>query len=637
MKINRNICEGLLRGIVMVLLLGGTAISLMALSSIKSQLKAKQKWISPTAIAWDGCFTPPPGWTPGGGWYPSGKRAPRQRNPNTPPVPSQPNPNNAPLPTSTWPTSTAGTVRPNSGPGIAPYMWDQLFNDPNLTFSVFPMWESWWMRNRLYYLSFREPITWIDRTTTGETIPVSKELQKRASDLLTECIKENKNSVARAYAALALGKLRDKNALPVLQELFKNDKDLDVRDVTSLSIGILEDESSVNTLKTLTAGQKDSYEKTLGECYVALSLGYIKTDASIETLKGILNANNIDKEIQCSALLGLGNIQEKLLVPFISKLLNDTSRDKYVRSYAALALGRIKDPSALPELRKALTEKDKDIRSSAIIAMGLIKSTDAKDDLVKILNNDRVPEVRGYAAIALAQLGDKSVYPIISKISKKGDYNVQGMSILALGILGNEEALPELRKLIEKKGNPATYSAAIMALGLLKDKNSVSTLIKIVEKEEFDPISWPYAIQSLGMIGDPQAVPTLEKAFKKAQEKPDLAINAYNNLTIALSMLGKRNEALSVLYEQLNNKSLIPDFKWRILYGIGYIGDKNSIEPLIKFYNDQKDDILRIYTVFALGCILDKDKINPLYKITADTNFSIWLHIINDIFIVRPD
>jgi len=105
----------------------------------------------------------------------------------------------------------------------------------------------------------------------------------------------------------------------------------------------------------------------------------------------------------------------------------------------------------------------------------------------------------------------------------KGNFDVQGLSILALGILGDNTALPELRKIVEKKTKPFVRGAAVLALGLLKDKASVPLLIKVVEKEEaVDPVTWLYAVQALGMIGDAQAAPVLQKVLDKCEKRLDL-------------------------------------------------------------------------------------------------------------------
>lgn len=522
---------------------------------------------------------------------------------------------------------------PQCGTGLTPYVWEELFNNPKM---ILPMWGKWWLRNRLYYLPFKEPITWFEHSPSGETIPAATELRKQVLDTLIQSAKESKQPAVRTHAILALGKSNDKSAIPVLKEILKNDDNFNVRGVVLLTLGILEDESVINEFRSTLANTKPkSYEEVVTQSYAALALGYIKNNSSIEILKDSLTLHNSDKETQCSALLALGNIGDKSVIPFICQILNDLSRDESVRAYAALALGRIKDQSASPELRKALTDKNSNIRASVAIAMGLIKSPDSKNDLINILKDDKISVVQAYAAISLAQLGDKSAYPIISQFAKKGDYHLESMCTLALGILGNPEAIPELREIVEKKNKPLSYGAAILALGLLKDKSSVPTLIKIIEKERVDTVNWCYAIQSLGMIGDAKAIPALEKVFKT--ELTSFTTLAYNDLVVSLTLLGKRKDMLYMLHEHLKNQSLHPEIKYRILHGLAYIGDKSSLEPLIRFCKEQEDDYLRMYAVFALGYVLDINKINPLYKITADTNFDIWLDITSRVFLGKPD
>ncbi len=487
-------------------------------------------------------------------------------------------------------------------------------------------------------MSFKETMNWMEISSNGETTPVAADLRKEVFDILIRCVKEEKNTPLRTDALLALAKAKYHNAIPLIKEILKNDDDFDIKNAASLALGILEDKSSINDFKEILANTKASSYEIIKQSHNALALGYISNTNSVEILKEVVSRNGkSSNELQCSALLALGNNRDKTMIPFIGKILNNPLKDESIRAYAAIALGKIRDLEALPELKKAMNDKKNNVRSSVAIAFGLINSSDVKDDLIQMLDKDKSPEVRGFAAISLAQLKDKSVYPALSKLMKKNDYYTENMAIIALGILGDEQAIPEIKELIEKKRKPLSYSSAILTLGLLKDKSSVPMLMKIVEKDTADMVSWSYAIQALGMIGDQQAIPLLEKTLKKSTERIDLALNAYTNLTVALAMLGKRKETLAYLYEQLKNEDLYPELKYRVLHSLAYIGDKSSLEPLLKFYKSQKDDYIKTYAIFALGYILDKNKINPLYKITADNNFDIWLNITDHIFMNKPD
>jgi HEAT repeat protein len=550
------------------------------------------------------------------------------------PAPATPPPSTEQPPANSTPARPAAPSRPPAGTGLEPLIFNPIIS--------VPMWENWWTRNRLNYLPFKKPIDWNDKknNNTDGTISVeTNSLSKKALDVLIQALKEEENPIVRANIVLALGKYKNRTALGSLKEAFKNDESFDVRNVSGLALGIMGDEAAVGDLKEILLDEGDQKSQMISRAYAALSLGYIKTDASISALKEVLKPERkAHKEIQCSAVISLGNLEDKSLIPFLGSILNDSARDEHVRAYAALALGRIKDSSALPELRKALSSNESSIRSSIVIAMGMIASPQAKNDLVNIIAKDKSTEVQAFAAISLAQLGDSSVCSTLATLSKKADFNIEGMGVLALGILGDKSSVPELQKIVIKKTRPLSRGAAILALAFLKDKTIVPELIKIVKNEaSSDKVTWAYAVLALGMLGDQKAIPALEDAFKLAQERIDLATSGYNNLTVALAMLGKQKEVLETLYSQLNDKMLHPQIRMRAICGIGYLGDKTSIEPLINFYKQEKNDDLRGYAVLALGFVLDKDKINPLYKITADNDFKITLLIIDHIFFSKPE
>ncbi|MBI4834539.1 MAG: HEAT repeat domain-containing protein [Planctomycetes bacterium] len=527
-------------------------------------------------------------------------------------------------------------LRPPAGTGIEPLVFNPL--------STVPMWENWWSRNRLYYLPFKNIIQWADdinpkKMDDGTLNVEANPISKQSLEFLIKCLKENENPIIRANAALALGKYKHRGAVPALKDALKNDANFDVKNVSALALGIMGEESAITDLKAILFNETDEKSQMISRAYAALALGYIKTEESINILKEALDPNKkLHKEIQCSSILSLGNIQNKSSVDFLGKILNDASYDEYVRSYAAVALGRLKDESALPYLIKSLQVKESTIRSSIALAMGLIKSPKAKDELINLISKDKSTETKAFAVISLAQLGDNKAFDTIHNLTKKPDFNIEGMAFLSLGLLGNKASIPELQKIVVKKTKPLSRGAAIIALGMMKDISSVNTLIEVVQKEiNSDPVSWNYAVLALGMIGDQQAVPALEEAFKNAQQRVDMAKVGYNNLTISLAMLGKRNEVLEELYKRISDSKSLPQIKTRALHGIGYIGDKASIKQLMDFYVAEKNDDLRSYAILAMGFILDNERVNPLYKITADNNFVITMLILNHIFFSKPE
>ena len=527
--------------------------------------------------------------------------------------------------------------------GLAPWA---VFED-----SLVPEWEVWWTRNRLHYLPFKEPIDWGEDPDEAKdpdskkTIGVKIQSRKKGIDALTECLKDDHN-LTKANTLIAMAKFRDKKLEEHIKK-FLTDKNRYVRDNAVLSLGIMGDPANVKNLKKILFGKKS---KINTRSYAALALGYINDKASIKALQEVfVKRHRMRPEIKCVALLSLGNLENPATIPFLGKILQNKREKSQIRSCAAVALGRIKDKKALPFLKKALKEKKSDIQGSVAVALGLIKSEKSKKDLLKLLTKGRGSQVKGLAAISLGQLsapsagkGGKSAAKLLLKATKKGGYNLQGFSILALGMLNDEEGTRELRNILVSKKKYFVRGAAALALGMLKDKESVPVLIKIVEKEGLsDPVAWSYAILALGMIGDKRAVPILEELFEKVQDPgQELLANAgYNNITVALAMLGRRAEVLKILHEKLASadKSVLSGAKWKILHGIGYVGDETSIDPLMNFYKNEKDGKVRAYAAMALGFVLDKDKINPLYKITSEGNHNIRLDVMIDILFNRPD
>ena len=523
--------------------------------------------------------------------------------------------------------------RPAAGTGLEPFI-------PNPV-ELIPDWEVWWTRNRLYYLPFKKPFAGIgEKTDTAgkESRTVARRFDsQKAFDFLVKSLADKHPNV-RATAAFALAKSGNKDAIPHIKKIFTGDKDFNAKNISGLSLAVLGDTGSIDSFKEII---NDKKEYVVSKAYAALALGYLKDKKSVDILKETLDPKKrLHKEIQCSALLALGNLRDESVVSFLEEIINDRRRHEDVRAYATLALGRINSEKVLKPLTKMASVRNPKIRASAAISLGLLKSPDAKTTLLKLLKKDKSTEVRSYAAIALAQSGIKDAAKTLTKIVRKRDFNMQGFALLSLGILGDEKAAKNIRKSLGKKKKKGSFARdiAALSLGLLKDKESVPGLIAIVEKEKsFDSVARQYAILALGMIGDESAVPVLEKTFKAARSDTALANMAYNNLTVALSMLGKKKEVLNTLYEQLKDPATDQDMMLRVLNGIGYLGDESSIAPLIDYYGRVETDTLRMYAVMALGFVLDKNKISPLYKITADNNINIHLTVLDYILASRPD
>lgn len=88
---------------------------------------------------------------------------------------------------------------------------------------------------------------------------------------------------------------------------------------------------------------------------------------------------------------------------------------------------------AVPSLKAGLRDENRHVRHVCVMALGILGIEDAGEDLLRLLTEDPDPIVRGQAAQALGQIGYKRAEPILKKISEEGeDRNIRHRAKLAL-------------------------------------------------------------------------------------------------------------------------------------------------------------------------------------------------------------
>ena len=423
-----------------------------------------------------------------------------------------------------------------------------------------------------------------------------------------------------------------------------------VRNNILFSLGLTSDSSVSGVIKDALQNKKDN-PSPLRRSYAALALGYITNDPEVpKILRDILAAEKEDHEVKSSCCIALGNLKDAESVTLIGKILNGDGASKKergtIRAHAALGLGRIGTKEALNELKKFVisNEKESDVRLAVVMALGITGLPEAKDSILAFLQ-DKTPAVRGMACIALAQLKDSKSYETISELLQKNrSTDADGLMLIALGLTGNEKAKIDLRKILtdNKKSRLLLRAAASIGLGLLKDKETLPIIVNILkdDKNKNDTTLAPYLILSLAMIYEPnkgevfekegsdkeavrkkelsdlekQVIEILQKMWAKADK--NLTITAYTNLAVALARMGKRTEVIEQLLKHINGneKTLIT----YALHTLGLVGDRDSAKA---FINAAKDNNLEVRkaVMAGIGFLMDKNPINPIDKVTADS------------------
>jgi HEAT repeat protein len=294
-----------------------------------------------------------------------------------------------------------------------------------------------------------------------------------------------------------------------------------------------------------------------------------------------------------------------------------------VRAYAALGLGRISAKEALNELRKPnpTAEKETDVRIAVVMAMGMTELPEAGDTIVPYLR-DKYGTVRGYAALALAQVKYPKAYETISEIfHKEKSAEADGLMALALGLTGNDKAGADLRKILENKKSrsPLFKASAAIGLGLLKDSEAVPIIVNLLndEKQQSDALLTPYLILALGMIKDPRGAEVLQRMWENLPSRA-YAYPYHSNLAIALTMLGKKKEVVMPALIKQASQTHYQLLRSYALHSLGLLGDRESAKLFLDAASD-KDNTYVIYTTMsAIGFLMDRNRLNPLNKVTGN-------------------
>lgn len=174
------------------------------------------------------------------------------------------------------------------------------------------------------------------------------------------------------------------------------------------------------------------------------------------------------------------------------------AEDVPVRRYLALVLGKLGDDAAVPALAGAVKDPDS--------------------------------ETRLYAVWALGALADPRSYEAVMEASHSEDAGMRKMTAYVLGTLDDPRAAPRLQVLLEDRVPDVRWNAAI-ALATLGDASGLAVLRSIVDRkalarqaalsDDQAEIAMVNALKALAMLGDAASVPLLERV---AREDPNLRV-----------------------------------------------------------------------------------------------------------------
>lgn len=181
-------------------------------------------------------------------------------------------------------------------------------------------------------------------------------------------------------------------------------------------------------------------------------------------------------EVRVVAAAALWRLPDPSAVPVLLERVEDT--DKAVREWSALALGVAGDARAVPALIELLDDSERSVRLAAVRSLGRLNHPDALKPLnAYVLGKEkRDEEERAEVVNSIASIsGSQRVVTLMEQLEGMGRDSRQRMLIvMALGKVGDSQALPVLRKLSQRDSTRAVRDAATQAYAEVLGRSKAS-------------------------------------------------------------------------------------------------------------------------------------------------------------------
>ena len=504
-------------------------------------------------------------------------------------------------------------------------------------------WGAWWGANAWRYLNLRERLRQRDRisgdsatgglgaagTAEGTSTPAADEAfdprewhERETLPAVTRALSDEDSEV-RSAAAVALGKMGYARSLLDLRKALK-DEVRDVRDGAILGLGMLGEPFASDDLGAIL---HDPKEDDRSRSFAAIGLGFLSSPEAAEALLAFLDpAADAARQggigrtnhTEASAITGLGLSGHR---PASAGLRRDYASDKryepQVRSFAAVALARLGDRDALPLLLQGLEHTREPMRQSAALALGPL-GRPADDAVVQ----------------ALAR-----------RIWEDRDLNTRQFAIMSLGKIGGEAAREAVRKVLAK-GSPIDRPWAALSCAIAGDRESTPAIRALFLGEKHPASKAGYAL-ALGLLGDAESAPEM---LRLGAAQGDSGLRTF--CLMALGICGPPSAAKEVraIFETDNDPCIqtaaatclgllrdpgaVPLLERTVLEGknaylrssacriLGNIGSPTSSKVLVSVLANKRDNsVVRMAATAALGNLADPRLVPLIAEVAIDANY----------------
>jgi|FLOH01.1.fsa_nt_gi HEAT repeat protein len=457
--------------------------------------------------------------------------------------------------------------------------------------------------------------------------------------------------------ALAKVGLEASQARPLLAQYLQSPIQ-EIAETAALAYGILGDEFSLPLLQEILSDSKAAQQlfgrteiPLRSRTFAAYSLGLIGKASSEERIKAqvagilfetLMSDQNAAKDIRVACVISLGILNLEDPTEIVNKLgafLDADQESELVLAHVPNAMAKLlrnvpggdaTREARIDQLLKILQDRPKQnilIRQSAVQAIGMLAT--AKDPrnleifrmLQSLSDHGRNQQEKNFTAIALADLGTADprlrldVTKFLMERMKKSSTLYEPWCGLALGVMAfqlndRDQSLPPVVRdatliAFQRCKDPERKAAFALALGLMGHEAAASDLRAAMSKVK-DSQFRGYAAVALGLLSSRQDSAFISDLVAQSQRDPDLLKQA----SIGLGLMKDRN-ANTLLLSYLcpeNGKRPRLAVLAAVASALGFIGDKNSVAPLVQTMENERLTALgRAFAAVSLGMVADQN------------------------------
>lgn len=247
---------------------------------------------------------------------------------------------------------------------------------------------------------------------------------RAAVKILVSALENDNDEQTRGFAAISLGRIGGEVARDALRVAFTSRSSRTVKSFAALGLGLLGDR--VFGAEILKALQQPSEDDMRGS--FAIALGLLQDPKAVPTLMKVVETRGANADFRGYCAIAVGMIRpEGVLEKLIKTLEEDVDKVDLWRRALCLGIGLYGQPKAAAALTHVMETDHRDVvREHAALALNMCRGRDQIDPLVKIVEREQMKgDLALFAVAALAGLGDRYEYPILSETFFNMNYRVR--------------------------------------------------------------------------------------------------------------------------------------------------------------------------------------------------------------------